>query len=176
MCDGAHQNKTGFSLLFNCGNGYFIPFSLLENNISDCWNGVDESMTSLPSPGYATIDRLTELNKLCIFDRKENTTFYLYYCMLYECPLHFKCSISYCIHHMHVCDGIIDCPDGEDEHNKLCTDHICHHMFKCVYGSHCLDITQLCDGIKHCNDETISGEDESLCEAKQCAPGCNCQG
>ena len=36
----------------------------------------------------------------------------------FKCPAdHAKCPSSYCVAAYKVCDGTVDCPNGEDEHN-----------------------------------------------------------
>ncbi len=98
------------------------------------------------------------------------------HCLFYECPYHFKCANTFCIPHKYVCDNVYDCPEGDDELQSLCSNLTCHHMFKCVYGSHCLHPDKVCDGFKDCLDDTYLGEDESVCGVGICHPKCFCHG
>ena len=58
---------------------------------------------------------------VCIFDRmnkqceSEYMAANLIFCEHHHCPGHFKCTNSYCVPYRTVCDGIYDCPHGEDE-------------------------------------------------------------
>ena len=61
-------------------------------------------------------------DRICTFERDIygdsvhcSDTEHLRYCESHECPDAFKCDGSYCIPVHMVCDGIADCPDGEDE-------------------------------------------------------------
>ena len=63
-------------------------------------------------------------NKICTFERDIygnpvhcSDTQHLRYCASHECPNAFKCQGSYCIASHMVCDKILDCPDGDDEHD-----------------------------------------------------------
>ncbi len=68
----------------------------------------------------------------------------------------------------------MDCPEGDDEFQSLCNNLTCHHMFKCVYGHHCLHPDKVCDGYKDCFDDTYQGEDEAVCGFGTCPPDCYC--
>ena len=61
--------------------------------------------------------------RICSFERDIygdpvhcTDTGHLRFCKTHECPDAFKCHESYCIAVHMVCDGVPDCPDGEDEH------------------------------------------------------------
>ena len=57
----------------------------------------------------------------CIHDRdylscgNYSTSVHLLYCLGFECPMHYKCPQSYCVPIRYTCDGLQDCPYGEDE-------------------------------------------------------------
>ena len=62
-------------------------------------------------------------DRICSFERDIHgdpvhctDTGHLRFCKTHECPDAFKCHQSYCIAVHMVCDGVPDCPDGEDEH------------------------------------------------------------
>ncbi|XP_018311386.1 vitellogenin receptor [Mycetomoellerius zeteki] len=87
-------------------------------------------------------------------------------CIMYECPANeFKCDeYNLCISKKNVCDGIKDCPHGEDEtidchEKKKCEkDH-----FTCTNGE-CTDMKHRCDWRYNCIDHS----DEENCERPQC--------
>ena len=42
----------------------------------------------------------------------------------FECPDMFHCPGAYCVPYNRVCDGVIDCPYGDDE-NHACANYTC---------------------------------------------------
>ena len=84
------------------------------------------------------------------------------------CINKFKCKLSYCIPVRKVCDGVIDCPDGEDEMN--CSLIICPQHLQCVTTRNCVPPWEICDGTNHC----LERDDERFCQI--CPAGCICRG
>ena len=82
---------------------------------------------------------------------------------------HFFCDSSNCIPKGFTCDkdqagGGIDCIDGTDEADALCTGCDADTEFLCNNGR-CIDITLVCDGIKDCSrNEEGNSEDETNCQ------------
>ncbi len=95
----------------------------------------------------------------------------LYYCADLECPSHFKCDRSYCVHVRHMCDMKWDCPLGEDENS--CIGFNCQGFYLCPVERLCLSFIDVCDGKADCKDTRI---DELLCEASSCPQKCFCVG
>ena len=89
-------------------------------------------------------------------------------CHFIECRNHFKCVMSYCIPTRKVCDGVIDCPVGEDEAN--CDRYICPGHMRCSGVTYCVPAHEICDGISHCPRQ----DDEKYCQV--CPHGCQCEG
>ncbi len=82
---------------------------------------------------------------------------------------YFFCDNSNCIRKSFTCDkdlagGGIDCIDGTDEADALCTGCDADTEFLCNNGR-CIDITQVCDGNKDCSrNAEIESEDETNCQ------------
>ena len=84
-------------------------------------------------------------------------------CRYVECSKQYKCPNSYCIPVRKVCDGITDCPIGDDELH--CNAYKCPGHLKCFGVSYCVPPHEICDGISHCPLQ----EDEKHCQT--CPPG-----
>ncbi len=162
------------SICFACKNGKDISLSLINNGVPDCPLHDDETsfpLETLVSPLVAEVP----INERCVYDRRRNKQG-TSHCLFYECPYHFKCSNTFCIPLQHICDNVTDCPEGDDESQSLCHNLTCYHMFKCVYGYHCLHPDKICDGYKDCLDDSYLGEDESVCDRGECHRSCVCYG
>ena len=64
---------------------------------------------------------------ICVFERNIfgtplycNNTEHLNGCYEHQCATHFKCRGTFCIPIYMLCDGVVDCPDKEDETQILC--------------------------------------------------------
>ncbi len=157
-----------------CKNSGYIPISFINNGIADCPLNDDERFYPKRETILPLVAEVPKSER-CIYDRNrsQNGTAH---CLFYKCPYHFKCSNTFCIPHKHVCDNVTDCPEGDDEIQSFCNNVTCHHMFRCVYGAHCLHPDKVCDGFKDCSDDTYDGEDEAVCGADKCHPDCYCNG
>ena len=116
--------------------------------------------------------------ELCLLTRDQygvtkhcNNTEHLHFCADFSCPNHYKCLHSYCIPMHTVCDGVKDCPQGEDE--AQCNEFLCEGYMRCKGMSLCLHPNYLCNGAIEC---TIYGDDEVLCDSSDCPPQCACVG
>ncbi len=92
-------------------------------------------------------------------------------CLTFQCVQKFKCRFSYCVSWHVVCDGVWDCPRGEDEQfSHICgNESACVEMFKCHSLIHkCIHASHVCDGTVQCPN----GDDEILCE--ECPEECQC--
>ncbi len=84
-------------------------------------------------PCEATDNILTyPAHKTCVFDRTYQEckgisfSWILQFCKVHQCLHHVKCPDSYCVPYRTICDGVYDCPNGEDEYN--CTFLNCSGM------------------------------------------------
>ena len=89
-------------------------------------------------------------------------------CQFVECRQQYKCQMSYCIPSRKVCDGVIDCPAGDDE--AICTAFRCPGHMPCYGVTYCVPPHEVCDGISHCPQQ----DDEKYCQI--CPQNCNCKG
>ena len=101
-------------------------------------------------------------------DDKTNDALLL--CSEFLCPKHFKCPETYCVPWHVVCDGVTDCPDGEDELG--CRNPIpCPGMLRCIEENLCVEHNQVCDKVIDCK---VSKDDEMGCFNYKCPISCNC--
>ena len=72
-----------------------------------------------------------------------------------------------------MCDGVDDCPEGEEE--DLCKEATlsCTNLLYCKEDGICIHEHQYCDGILHFR---LSRDDEFLCDNEECPGGCTCHG
>ena len=89
------------------------------------------------------------------------------HCQFVECR-QYKCLSSYCIPTRKVCDGIVDCPVGDDE--AMCSKYSCPGHMRCFSVSFCVPPHEICDDIGHCPHQ----EDEKYCQV--CPQDCHCKG
>ena len=96
-------------------------------------------------------------------------------CKDFECNAKYKCHKFYCIPWSYVCDGKVDCPNGDDEKsNNTCGNLTrCANMFKCKHSKYvCVHLENVCDGRHDCP----LSDDEILCQLthQDCPNSCNC--
>ena len=115
------------------------------------------------------------LNKTCLYDHTEDgrlkycrNGLHLLGCEHFWCSGSFKCQHSYCVPTYKVCNGVQDCPYGDDE--ATCPVSACTNMLRC--GQTCVHPNEICDGTMQCE----FGEDELACGAPNCPPTCHCSG
>jgi hypothetical protein len=133
---------------FLCKNNKCVHNSLLCNGYDNCGDDSDEERDTI--------------------------------CKNFTCkgPNQYDCGMNYCIPNSKLCDLIEDCPNASDE--LLCKGIIkvffdvklsCYFLwifildtqcsineFKCSYINQCVEMDSVCDGIKHCFDNS----DESI--------------
>ena len=88
------------------------------------------------------------------------------------CMDKYECDRScLCIPLRLVCNGVQDCPGGDDEND--CEFWTCPRMLRCTKENIYVYTSEICDGILHC---PFSGDDESICSQSDCPSGCKCLG
>ena len=134
-------------------------------------NDVNELCNSFSNETYPN-------NEICLLTRDQygvtehcSNTEHLRYCLDFSCPNHYKCFESYCIPMHLVCDGVRDCPSGQDE--DRCNEFKCQGFFQCKGMPLCLHFNYLCDGVVDC---PIHQDDEEFCDSLQCPKECECVG
>ncbi len=81
---------------------------------------------------------------------------------------YFKCPNSYCIPMRHECNGLWNCPGGQDE--RKCANRTCSARFKCHNSSICIAQESICDGVFDC----IFHDDDTFCRLPVCPINCTC--
>ena len=117
-------------------------------------------------------------NEICLLTHDQygvtehcSDTEHLRFCVDFSCPNHYKCLESYCIPLHLVCDGVKDCPTGQDEDH--CGEFACHGYFQCKGTHSCLHLNYLCDGVVDC---PVHRDDEQFCDEFNCPTDCECIG
>ncbi len=108
--------------------------------------------------------------QMCLFRNPQpcSNGAHLENCSHFECSAHFKCPGYYCVPWQYVCNGIWDCPVGEEE--VSCQKRSCSGFFKCKKSSLCLHMSDVCDGTIDCPLK----DDEMLCVLVFCHKNCTC--
>ena len=103
-------------------------------------------------------------NEQCAFQQRSQL------CKHIACPGMFKCREYYCLLMSSVCDGQIDCLNGDDE--EYCSNTSCPGLLKCRGEIRYLSAEQICDGYVDC---VSSFDDEITCKSS-CPSSCLCHG
>ena len=177
--------------LFTCTSGGKVRKGRLNDTVPDCpFHGDDE--TWLSRDNMIVINQTIPLVLHCILGHPKVYTYHriclltwqnagelatcrhgghLSDCIYHSCPQHYKCEYSYCIPLHAICNGVIDCPYGEDEMD--CGKLSCPNTLKCKRDNVCVH--------PHCvNDGTVDcpayEDDEATTQMATCPHQCECIG
>ena len=103
-------------------------------------------------------------NEQCAFQRRSQL------CKDIACPGMFRCGELYCLRMSSVCDGQVDCLNGDDE--EYCSNTSCPGLLKCRGEIRCLSAEQVCDGYVDC----VSSFDDEITCMSSCPSSCLCHG
>ncbi len=92
-------------------------------------------------------------------------------CYLHSCPNFFKCHNDYCLPFHLICNGVPDCPNGEDE--EECERMSCLGFLLCSSEQICVHSHDLWTGRTICYR---SQDDQALVGARNCPDQCECLG
>ncbi|XP_070198701.1 G-protein coupled receptor GRL101-like [Littorina saxatilis] len=157
-----------------CPSGEYVKDYIKCDGISDCSDNSDESNAECGREKQEIIyDTIRVLPPVIIdFDGRGNFTLVAMESDTAPCPVtHFRCpgQSVYCMPVYLRCNGVKDCPGGEDELN--CANFICPWFYRCRSSILCLHPSHLCDGWPQCPQR----DDELNCN-ENCPSVCQCQG
>lgn len=138
-----------------------------------CIQDVDISVDVFRCAGGQTLN--SDIVCLLDYDEREELTgcrdlSHLSNCVDFKCPPgYMKCQDSYCVPPKLLCNGVQDCPLGEDEYN--CSKPMCHGLHRCHNSNICIIPSKRCNGVLECPES----DDELLCNTI-CPPECQCHG
>ena len=177
--------------LFTCESGDQIKKERINDTVPDCpFHGDDE--TWLGNGNSIAVNQSTPLVLQCIPGHPKAYTYpqiclltwkktgeletcrnggHLSDCIYHSCPQHYKCEYSYCIPLQAICNGVIDCPHGEDE--KDCENLSCPQTLKCKRDNVCVHPNSINDGIVDCPEYE---DDEATAQMAMCPQDCECMG
>ena len=90
-------------------------------------------------------------------------------CIYHSCPHQYKCPYSYCIPVHTICDGRVDCPDGNDETD--CYTMACPHLLKCKADNQCFQKIDVNNGV--INLPSYHDDEVGI---SSCPDSCECEG
>ncbi|XP_039947505.1 modular serine protease-like [Bactrocera tryoni] len=172
---GGHLQRTECD--WSCDNGDCLESEYLCDGIINCADGSDETIencyTNTTCPTFAfrcaygacitgktrcnqkqdCADNSDELPTIC-----QMTSIELNNAIRGQCgESEMQCKNGVCIDSDKLCDGIRDCPEGEDETLEKCAPFTCQSFaYRCAYGA-CIEGKAACNGTVECHD----GSDES---------------
>ncbi len=189
------RNKSETDTIFVCNNGHHIDISQLNDFITDCHpSGEDEGIldmlviAEIQHPcksrnefpcltGHHQCFKTTDLCQYKINKQKRiepcTNGRHLEACQSFQCNIALKCPESYCIPLEYLCNGMWDCPNGNDEKDTCSLTEVCKGAFRCSGKSHiCIHLGSICDGTQNCPQR----DDETLCELNgvPCPDSCTC--
>ncbi|KAK7113214.1 hypothetical protein V1264_012549 [Littorina saxatilis] len=157
---------------FRCRNGQYIAQDKVCDTVKDCLDGSDD----LGCSGYIMFPLHPQFRTnppvIIYFDGRGDFRGVAMESDTAPCPVtHFRWigQSVYCLPMYLRCNGVKDCPGGEDE--LSCAHFTCPGFYRCRGSSVCLHASHLCDGWPQCPQR----DDELFCD-NTCPSVCQCQG
>ncbi len=194
----ARSKEKLYKGIFYCNSREIISVDMVNDLIPDCQhNQVDEYLhdvstfkvdfvnvasrkcwsSNLSSCGQGSL-HCFPITALCLYEKDPKLSMkhcrnggHLLNCQRFKCPRQFKCPLSYCIEFYSVCDGIFDCPNGEDEVN--CNISRCMGLLECASENTCIHPKNILDERIQCH--TVM-DDEQDFQIQSCPNYCICKG
>ena len=179
---------------YRCISGYSIDIHRINDTVPDCPEHGDDEVwpsDSLPTmevnndnimiaciPGHPKMFSPHLLCQLTLDAAGHLATCrngaHLSDCIYHSCLHQYKCPCSYCIpvHAIYICDGRVDCPDGNDETDCNHT-LVCPHLLKCKADGICVHKSDVNNGFINCPSYH---DDEVTIGIKSCPDSCKCVG
>nr|KAG5697416.1 hypothetical protein BaRGS_008842 [Batillaria attramentaria] len=158
-----------------CGSGQCVSLAEECDSMEQCLDGSDEQQCS----DLRSFSDFRGVPPPAVVDFSNNGTFHVrpldhtQFDRGFQCPeTHFSCpgdSDFYCLPVYLRCNGVNDCPGGEDE--AECDSYACPGLYRCRSSKVCLHPNHVCDGVNQCPEN----DDELLCGAG-CPASCTCYG
>ena len=182
-------------VLFTCKSGKAVSKQFVDDLISDCGADAEDEHfykslllsgiqykcnISAQIPCVSGHNRCHSVDDICVYKLDEFNILvpcrnggHMQECQNFTCNAKYKCPSSYCLPFGYVCNGIWDCPNGDDEKIIMCNKKgNCIGMFQCKNSHICIHLREICDNQLDC----IQGDDEFLCALHNisCPGFCKC--
>ncbi|KAG5337450.1 SORL protein, partial [Acromyrmex charruanus] len=142
--------------MFMCNNKKCVPYWWKCDSVDDCGDDSDEIGCGSSADGAlepTSPVHTTQQSRIC----REHQ---------------FQCYNGECIENAWVCDGLKDCPSGEDEQHCDRGHTSCREndQFMCRQDGSCVSLSSMCNGVEECPD----GSDELGCHTSElpATPSC----
>ncbi len=177
-----------------CSDGTTIDFLLVNDGVPDCGPAAEDEphminllvekfyqkcAVSGQIPCRLGHTKCFNMTDICIFRKNKfghllpcRNGEHLEDCTKFECNFQYKCPGQYCVPLSHMCNGMWDCPNGEEEDNIHCvSNRSSSQLFKCSGSNICIHPREICNVQIDCPLE----DDEQMCELKTTCPSvCTC--